>query len=205
MTVPTYPSLVGLHLPIKRTPEWDTDVQISIGGRRTAFARRAYPRYIWELTYQFLRSDSTNVELQTLQAFYNRVNGRAGLFQYTDPEDNTATAQSIGSGDGNTTTFQLVRAMTGTGSNTFIEPVFAPAAGIQIFNNAVLQTLGVDYTVSNLGLITFTVAPVAGNPLTWSGQFSYYCRFESDSADFEKMFATAIWEIKRVVFSSELF
>ena len=204
MTVPTYPSLVGLHLPIKRTPEWDTDVQISVGGRRTAFARRAYPRYIWELTYTFLRSDSTNIELQTLQAFYNRVNGRAGLFQYQDSEDNTATAQSIGTGDGNTTTFQLVRTMTGTGSNTFVEPVFAPVTS-QIFNNAVLQTVGVDYTISTIGLVTFTVAPVAGNALTWTGTFNWYCRFQDDSAEFEKMFATPIWEIKKVVIGSELF
>jgi len=204
VTIPTYPTLVGLHLPIKRTAEWDSDVQISISGKRTAFARRAYPRYLWELTYQFLRSDSTNKELQTLQAFYNTVNGRAGLFQYTDPEDNTATLASFGTGDGSTLAFQLVRPMTGTGSNTFIEPVFAPVTS-SIFNNSVLQTVGVDYTISTLGVVTFTAAPANGNPLTWTGTFNWYCRFSDDTADFEKMFATPLWELRKISLSSELF
>ncbi len=205
MTVPNYPTLVGLHLPVKRTAEWQTDVQLSVGGKRTAFARQAYPRYNWELTYQFLRSDSTNLELQTLQSFYNMVNGRANLFTYQDSEDYTVTAQSFGTGDGSTTAFQLVRAMAGTGSYTFTEPVFAPVTGAQIFKNAVLQTLTVDYTISTLGLVTFTAAPANGLPLTWTGTFRYYCRFTDDTADFEKIFATPIWELRKISFSSELF
>jgi uncharacterized protein (TIGR02217 family) len=207
VTVPAYPTLLGLHLPIVRVPEWDTDVQVSVSGKRTAFARRAFPRYRWALTYQFLRSDSVNLELQALQAFYATVNGRANLFTFTDPEDNAVTTQAFGTGDGSTTAFQLVRRMAGpiAGGISYVEPVFAPTAGFSVFKAAVLQTLNVDYTVNNTGLITFTAAPAAAAALTWTGSFSYYCRFDADEFEFSKMFATPLWELRQINFSSELF
>src|SRR6266702_5614449 len=148
---PSSTVIPGVDIHVARMPEWDTDMQISIAGKRTAFARRAYPRYHYELTFNFLRTASAQLEFQTLLAFYNLVNGRAQLFRFTDPDDTSVTTQPFGTGDGTTTQFQLVRAMTGQGAYVFIEPVFAILTS-QIFKNTVLQATPADYSISNTGV-----------------------------------------------------
>ena len=202
-TVATFPSLSGVIFPVVRVPEWDTDVQIALSGRRTAFSRRAYPRYRYELGYSFLRTATANLELQQLIAFYNLMNGRSGVFVYNDSDDGTLSTQvGFGSGDGSTTTFQLTRPMIGS-SFTFVEPVFAVATA-NIFNNGVLQTLNVNYTIGNTGIVTFVVAPIAGHNLTWTGTYGWYCRFDEDVNTFEK-FTYNLYELKKLKFSTEVF
>ncbi len=203
MTVPAYPTLAGLYYPILRTPEWDTDVQISISGKRTAFARRAFPRYRYELTYTVLRTAAAQLEFQTLLAFYNMVNGRSGLFTYVDSDDGTATTQPFGTGDGATTQFQLVRTLTGTGSYSFVLPVYYIITST-IFKNASPLATPADYTINTTGMVTFTVAPSIADALTWTGTFGFYCRFDDDTLQFEK-FLYNMYEVKKVRFSTEVF
>ncbi len=61
------------------------------------------------------------------------MQGRAAFrdtFLYTDATDNTVIAQSIGTGNGSTTTFQLVRSFGG-----FVEPILAPNAVTTVYDN----------------------------------------------------------------------
>lgn len=200
MTISLLPSFSGITYPVKKMPEWDTDFQRSISGKVTTLARYSYPIYHFELPISFLRTAAAYKEFQDLMAFYNSVNGRANLFRFADPDDGTATAQSFGTGDGTTTTFQLVRAISGL-SFSWVDPVYYPVTAA-IYKNAVLQTLGVDYTLSTTGLVTFTVAPAAAAALTWTGTFNWLCRFDDDSQSFEQ-FVSDIFELKALRFSTE--
>lgn len=198
MTLAIFPVLAGVTYPTTKTPIWQTDVQISVSGKRTTLARQAYPRYAFELPYSFLRSTVTKLELQELMAFFNTVQGKANLFRYNDPTDYSVTAQAFGTGDGSTVDFQLVRTMLGT-SNSWVDPVFYPVTSA-IYNNGVLVSSG-DYDITN-GLVTFDTAPTSGHALTWTGTFDWLCRLDNDSADFAR-FMESIWELKSIKFSSE--
>lgn len=201
MGLATFPSLVGLTFPVNKTPQWKTDFQRSFSGKVTTLARYSYPIYKWELAYEVLRADAANLEFQTLLAFYNRVNARANPWLFTDPDDRQVTAQEFGTGDGATTEFQLLRAITGSGANVWLDPVFGPLTWT-IYDNGVALSSPADYSVSATGLVTFTAAPAAGHALTWTGTYAWVCRFGEDSATFAQ-FAHNFWENKKITFDSE--
>lgn len=125
MSTSVLPTLKGLGWPINRTPNWKTSVQRSISGKRTAIQFQNVPIWEWELTYNYLKSDSVALDLQTLASFFNNLKGAFDTFLYTDADDNSVTAQPLGTGDGADPTWQLVRTMTGIGSS-YVEPILAP-------------------------------------------------------------------------------
>jgi uncharacterized protein (TIGR02217 family) len=157
----------------------------------------AYPWWQWELTYELLRSDSANNEFQTLVGFYNQQKGAAIPFCFLDSVDNAATNQTFGTGDGISTQFQLFR----TFGNVY-EPVLAPYGGVTVYKGGTMLTPTTDFTVSNLGLVTFTVAPVLGAALTWTGTFYWICRFLDDQIEFEN-FMNNYWMCKKILFKSK--
>lgn len=199
MTIPTFPTLIGLTFPAKRAPNWSTNTFRTVTGKRNALANYSYPFWSYELAYDVLRSDITNAEWQTLLAFYNRVNGPANLFQFTDPDDGSVTDQAMGQGDGVTVDFQLVRTMAGSGANVFVEPVFAPTATPTI---SVAGVHVIALAISETGLVTFDAAPANGAAITWTGTYNWLCRFDDDSLDLAK-FANNFWELRKVKFSTE--
>ena len=198
MALSSLPTMPGLTFPVLRQPQWDTDQQISISGKKTGFARRNSPLWHYELGYSLLRSNNGFAELQTIAAFYNSCYGKATPFLYADPDDGTATAASFGLGDSSSTAFQLYRTFGG-----FVEPVFAPTGVPQIYVAGVLKTLGTDYTIGATGIVTFATPPVFGAALTWTGVFSWVCYFDDDTVDFSK-FMDGMWEAKKLAFTTTL-
>lgn len=180
MTLQTFPTLAGLTFPVRRTPIWSTIHQEAVSGADAPLQLWTYPRWRYELQYDFLRSDA-NAELQSLAGFFNKVGGSASVFKFSDPDDGSVTTQGFGTGDGSTRAFGLVRTFGG-----FTEPVFAPIidSNFKVFDNGSDVTSHV--TVGTAGLVTWDVAPTSGHALTWTGSFNWLCRFDDDSADFEK-------------------
>lgn len=179
---PVFPStsLVGLALPVVRTPIWQTLTQLSLGGVDVPNAPWTYGRYRWSVHFEFLRQGAAYQELQSLMGFFNRMAGRYGVFQYDDPQDNTTPAdQAFGTGDSTTTAFQLVRTR-----GSFVEPVFAINTVTNVKVATVLQASST-YSVSNKGIVTFASPPANGSGLTWTGTFLWFCRFDKDEVDHE--------------------
>jgi uncharacterized protein (TIGR02217 family) len=194
MTLPVFPTLAGVSWPVKRTPMWSTIAETSVSGRNSRSRRWSYPRYQIELPYEFLRADVG--ELDSLMGFFNQVGGSADLWQFTDPDDGTATDAPFGTGDGTTVAFQLARTKGG-----FSEPVFAPTGTVAI-KAAGTPVSGSGFTVGTTGLITFNAAPANGAALTWSGAFNWLCRFNTDTTTFEK-FMKNLWDNQSIVFTTE--
>lgn len=202
MTVPTFPSLVGLGFPVDRKTLWSTARETAWNGTSAAFPNWSYPRYQFTVHFEFLGSGTVNgvvnTDWQTLSGFFDQLFGGAALFQINIPDDSVATNQAFGTGDGVTTKFQLVRTM---GVATC--PVYSIQTSV-IKDNGVTKTPITDYTIDNFGVVTFVVAPVAGHALTWTGTYDWYCRFDDDTLDFSNIFPS-IWSCPKLTFTTVKF
>ncbi len=202
MSSSIFPTLPGITWNITRAPKFATKVQQSVGGQTIAAAFQPYPIWRWQLEFEFLRTYGAFTEWQTLAGFFNSLLGAWDTFLYHDPEDYTVTAQLIGTGTGSLTTFQLGRTLGGY----LFEPIYntdTTNQTVKIYKNGVLQTVTTNYTISASGLVTFTSAPANGLAITWTGDFYWRCRMESDSTEFG-MFAQHFWQAKQLSFLSVL-
>ena len=192
MSNSVFPTFPGLMPGVTRTPVWSTHVKTSVSMREYRVANAAYPIYRYKLSFEFLRQTTGFTEMATLVAFFNARSGSFDSFLWTDPDDNSVTAQSFGAGDGSTISFQLTRTFGG-----YAEPVFDTNSTPAISVNGVLKTAGTDYTISSTGVVTFAAAPGSTLPLTWTGTYYRRVRFASDSAEFAQ-FLKNLWELKAV-------
>jgi hypothetical protein len=196
VAVPTFPTLKA-KLPFDREVMGNYSLQESISGLRTQLSFWSYPRYRYTLSFDLLRSYASYTEWQALEGFYTQMITSPGVFQYNDVDDGAVTDQLFGTGDGTTTTFQLVSDLGGV-----LRPVFCPTGIPEIYSNGTLLTSG--YTISSYGVVTFTTAPASAAALTWTGTFNWYCRFEQQTPKFSK-FASGFRSLSQLVFSTEKF
>jgi uncharacterized protein (TIGR02217 family) len=190
-----FPSLPGLGWSVIQAPQWNTKTQIATSGKELRSAWFSAPKWGIKLTYEILRATTGFTELQTLLGFFNARQGSFDSFLYDNPNDDSVTAQSIGTGNGATTQFQLARTYGGA-----VEPVMNVNAITGIYLNGVATSA---YTINSLGLVTFTTAPGAGVAVTWTGTYYYRCRFVKDTADFEE-FMYQLWSLKELEFIGSL-
>lgn len=203
MSTSVLPSLAGLGFEVIRTPIWKTRVQPNVSGKEVRIAEQTYPRWRWDLTYNVLRQGTVHgtayTELAQLAGFFNARKGRFDSFLYADADDYTVTGQTIGTGNGSATTFQLIRTF-----GSFIEPVLAPNTVSAVYLNGVQQMSG--WSVSNWGsatpgILTFSSPPGNGVAITADLTFYWPCRFEQDEMSFAMMMR-ALYAGKRVGFIS---
>ena len=189
-----FPTLPGLEWNITRQPIWSTTKRQSVSGRQFRLANYSFPRYKYTMSFSVLRQYGAFTEFTQLVSLFNNVGGDFDSFLWTDPDDNAVTGAGFGVGNGTTTVFQLVRTYAG-----FVEPVYGLNGSPQIYVGGVLKTVGTDYTISNTGLVTFTVAP--STALTWTGSFYKRCVFSQSTLEFNK-FMNNLWELKKVEFET---
>ena len=198
MTLPTFPGLPGQDIVVKRTVNQSGTAHKSLGGKKVATTYQTYPTYTYEVSFNFLRAGSgygiTATEWQTLEGFIKALYGGQGMFLFSDPNDNAATAQLFGTGDGVTTTFQLVRTL-----GSFTEPVFFPNVMTSVTVNG---TPTAAYTLSATGQVIFTTAPAGSAPLAWTGTFYWGCRLVGETFDFEQ-FMTRLLRLGSLTFETE--
>jgi len=192
-TLPIFPTLRGIDININRTHLWDTIKADALSGKRTRYPNWTYPLYKYEVTFNFLRTAAAFTEWQQLEGFIALAQGPAQLWGWDDVNDDTATNQLFGVGDGVTKTFQLVRTLGG-----FTAPVFL-MNGNPTFTVGGVGTAG---TVSPYGQVTFAAAPAVGAVLQWTGMYYMPCRFDDDPTNFSQ-FASGFFEVKKLLFSSE--
>lgn len=201
MSTAVLPSLAGLGIDIERTPVFDTIIQQNTSGKEVRIPNQEYPRWRWNIMFNVLRSANGYTELQQLVGFFNARKGRFDTFLFTDADDNSVTLQNIGVGNGVQTIFQLVRSFGG-----FTEPVLAPNVVAEVYVNGVLKTVTTDYTISNWGsstpgVITFVVAPPAGQAITVTYTYYWPVRMENDEQTFA-MFLSRYYRTESFTFIS---
>jgi uncharacterized protein (TIGR02217 family) len=116
-------------------------------------------------------------------AFFMNVRGRAIGFRFKDWADYEILNQNIGTGNGVTTTYQLIKDYV-VGPQKYTRVIRKPVAGslLTLTVAAVALSEGVGYTVNNTtGIITFVVPPPVGAAIVIpAAQFDVPVRFDVD-------------------------
>ncbi|MEJ8573117.1 DUF2460 domain-containing protein [Microbaculum marinum] len=134
-------------------------------------------------------------ELHAAVAFFEERRGRAYGFRWRDWSDYKSCAplgtpgpddQTIGTGDGTTATFQLVKTYGGA-HLPWVRTITKPVSGtVRVAVDAVEQTEGADFSVdATTGQVTFSSPPAAGLAVTAGFEFDVPVRFDTDRLDID--------------------
>ena len=199
MTIATLPStLLGLKLTATKTPTFSSRVLTARNGKEQRAANWVFPKWEFKLEYEILR-EAVNSEFQTLVGFILAQQGQFNNFYYQDPYDHTATGQTIGTGDGATTVFRLVRTL-----GNFVDLIYYAPTITAVYFNGVAQGSGWAASASgNYGndSITFTTAPTSGTVITADFTYNFVCRLKTDTVDFDQLWYQ-FWECKQLNFTT---
>jgi len=168
-------------------PERRTQIVELASGDEERNASWANSRRRYDAAYGIRRAD----DLAAVVAFFEARNGRLYGFRWKDWGDYksclpsgtpAAIDQAIGTGDGTTSVFQLVKAYT-SGAQTWVRSITKPVAGtVAVALDGVVQASGwsVDATT---GQITFATAPATSIAITAEFEFDVPVRFDTDMLD----------------------
>jgi len=168
-------------------PERRTQIVELASGGEERNASWANSRRRYDAAYGIRRAD----DLAAVVAFFEARNGRLYGFGWKDWGDYksclpsqapSANDQTIGTGDGATTAFQLVKAYT-SGAQSWTRAITKPVAGtvlVAIDGAARSSGWSVDTTT---GIVSFTAAPATGAVLTAGFEFDVPVRFDTDRLD----------------------
>ena len=168
-------------------PERRTQIVELASGDEERNASWANSRRRYDVAYGIRRAD----DLAAVVAFFEARNGRLHGFRLKDWADYKSglpsatpspTDQAIGTGDGATTAFQLVKRYA-SGGQTWTRDITKPVAGtVRLALGGVEQASG--WTVdTTTGLISFETAPASGVAITAGFEFDVPVRFDSDTLD----------------------
>ena len=168
-------------------PERRTQIVELASGDEERNASWANSRRRYDVAYGIRRAD----DLAAVVAFFEARNGRLHGFRFKDWGDHKSclpsgtpspTDQVIGTGDGTTTEFQLVKRYA-SGAQSWMRAITKPVAGtVRIALGGVEQPSGwsVDTTT---GVVSFGAAPAAGVAITAGFEFDVPVRFDTDALD----------------------
>ena len=191
-TYSTFPTLATLGWSAHVKPKFSTLIAEHVSGRETRTQQFANPYFDIELTYEVLRSDPAYAELQTIAGFFEQASGENDPFWLAPPGLSGVTGQTIGTGDGSTTTFPLVASI-----GSYFGPVYGTSGAGAVYLDGVAQASGWSVSASYLPAITFTTAPASGLAITADFGILWLCRFAEDVQDFEE-FMSMLFEFGTV-------
>jgi uncharacterized protein (TIGR02217 family) len=172
-------------------PERRTDVVLLASGHEERNARWADSRR----RYNAGTGVHSLADLATLIGFFEERRGRLHGFRFTDRADckscgpgetPAADDQAIGTGDGETTAFQLVKRY-GAGVADYVRAIAKPVAGtVRVAVDGVEAEAGVAFVVDTAtGIVTFQAGhvPEEGAEITAGFAFDVPVRFDTDRLD----------------------
>jgi uncharacterized protein (TIGR02217 family) len=168
-------------------PERRTQIVELASGDEERNASWANSRRRYDVSYGIRRAD----DLAAVVAFFEARNGRLHGFRFKDWSDYRSGLpsnvpspldQPVGTGDGTTTAFQLVKHYT-SGAQGWTRTITKPVAGsVRLALGGVEQSTGWSVDTAT-GLVTFAAPPGAGVAVTAGFQFDVPVRFDSDTLD----------------------
>lgn len=155
-------------------PQFDTEIVETHSGAEYRNIRTPYGRN----KYNIASGIKTKTQLDEVINFFRAVKGRAIGFRFKDWLDYNVENQFIGSGDGITKTFQLIK-IYALGTNMEVRKITKPVReSIEIFiNNKKTRLYKIDW---ENGIITFPKPPRKISNITASFEFDVPVRFDTD-------------------------
>lgn len=176
-------------------PRFKTSIQVTNGGNERRNQEWEHPLHQFILPEAVARD--TDV-INGLKKHWLITKGPLHSFPWRDPMDKASidhapnlpdadltalismTDQSLGTGDGFTDSFQLVKRYV-RGSETYVRTIYHPVLSTVIVAVDGVLVNSADYTVSRTtGIITFDTPPPNGDAVTAGFLFDVEVRFESD-------------------------
>ena len=181
LTVEKQPASVSPIKPIPRNHE----PELTLIGSQGISYRRAdeltFPERGRVLSWP-ARAMALREQVAELIAYFRARMGRAYGFRFKDWTDHQALAQTLGTGDGTTSAFQLVKRYAGGGEVT-TRTIAKPVAGtVKIYRDGVQATSGWSVN-SSTGLVTISTAPAIGVIVTVDFEFDVPARFDTDQME----------------------
>ncbi len=158
-----------------RRDEEDIEVTRTDGQWEIRNARHSQSLLEFEISFKTdLYGSAVNAAVKSL---YKVARGSLHSFRFRDWSDFALTDANIGTGDGATTAFQIVRKWT-VDAETHSRKITRPVSPLVVKKDDVVQVSGytVDYTT---GIVTFTPAPAIGVVITVTGEFDIPVRFDT--------------------------
>lgn len=165
-------------------PKRSTQVVELASGDEERNASWANSRRVYDVAYGIRKSD----DLAAVVAFFEARNGKLYGFRFKDWADyksclpsqiSAPTDQAVGTGDGATVDFQLVKSYA-SGGVSWVRKITKPVTGtVRIAVGGIEAASG--WTVdTTTGIVTFDAAPGAGAVITAGFQFDVPVRFDTD-------------------------
>ena len=159
-------------------PGWSTSIVTTVSGHERRNANWSQARGRWNVAHGLKRRE----QVAELIAFFRARMGRAYGFRFKDWTDYQALAQTLGTGDGATSAFQLVKHYA-SGGEIVTRTIAKPVAGtVKLYRDGVQATSGWSVDTAT-GLVTFATAPAAGVIVTADFEFDVPARFDTDQME----------------------
>jgi len=157
-------------------PEYSTEVVITHSGYEQRNANWSQAR----ARYNVSHGVKTQLQLDTLIAFFRARKGRADGFRFKDWTDYKVIGQLIGVGNGSNKIFQLSKSYS-SGNASEQRVITKPVAGsVRVYVAGILQSVGA-YTLGlGTGVVTFIAAPASGASVVADYEFDVPVRFDTD-------------------------
>lgn len=180
----------GISLGATGGPERRTEIVVLGSGAEERNARWADSKRSWNAGYGIKGID----DLHAVIAFFEERRGRLHVFRFKDWTDFKSCApaeavsaldQNIGTGDGETASFQLVKTY-GASFAPWSREIKKPVAGSVVVALDGLVQSGADYAVdAATGVVTFGMGhiPAEGVAVTAGFEFDVPARFDTDKLE----------------------
>lgn len=178
-----YPFPLGRSTAV--APEFSTSISVTASGHERRNSLWSDAKIHFDVG-PGIRSEG---ELSQLIAFFRARRGAAKGFRISDPFDHSSNAmtgtptmldQLIGTGDGLTADFQLVKAY-GPSSDPQVRPITRPRAETVLVSIDGAPSL--DWTLNGKGMLSFSQAPAIGAEIRAGFLFDVPVRFAEDRID----------------------
>lgn len=170
-------------------PMYNVAIVATANGFESRVSRWQYPRHQYTVSYDFLRLDEATgrAHLHEVLAFFHAMGGPAKGFRFKDWADYKSTSamsatvartdQTLGTGDGSETQFQLVKKYT-VGGETKTRIITKPVSGTVLVEVNGSPVVGPNVTVDYAtGVLTFTSPPGNGHVVKAGFEFDVPVRF----------------------------
>lgn len=161
---------------------FNTDITVGKSGHESRNANWQDPLRVFNASFNI----KTYADIQLLDEIFLLVKGREQSFLIKDWSDFQIERQTIGTGNGSATTFQLKKTYTNAVIGTYDRIITKPKAiegvgGVRVWVNDVeLETSAFSFS-SVTGIITLSAAPTGGHVVEAScDEFFVPVRFDTD-------------------------
>jgi len=180
---------LDIALGARGGPERATDIVSLASGREERNSRWARSRHRYNAGYGI----KSRADMQAVLAFFEERRGRFHSFLWRDALDHSSNGgdgaptpmdQALGTGDGDTTDFQLIKTY-GASFDPYLRPITKPVAGsvrVAVDGSELMTGFAAD---SLTGTVTFAVPPAADTLVTAGFLFDVPVRFDIDRLDIE--------------------